>query len=44
MAGFGLHAETGIVGSDRGENITGASTREAAKAACERHASTTQVP
>ena len=27
-----------------GENITGAPTREAAKAACERHASTTQVP
>lgn len=30
--------------SDRGENITGAPTLEAAKAACERHASTTQVP
>ena len=30
--------------SDRGENITGAPTLEAAKAACERHASRAQVP
>ena len=30
--------------SDRGENITGAPTQEATKAACEHHASTTQVP